>query len=44
MRQFPVTVRDRGEAGFSPAQVLLALMILAVVALVIVVSLRRVAM
>jgi hypothetical protein len=35
-------VGDRGEAGLSPAQVLLAVLILAVVALVIVVALRRV--
>jgi hypothetical protein len=31
-----------GSRGFSPAQVLLALVVLAVVALVVVVSLRRV--
>jgi hypothetical protein len=35
-------VGNRGEAGLSPAQVLLAVLILAVVALVIVVALRRV--
>jgi hypothetical protein len=43
MRQFPMTVTGRGDAGLSPAQVLMALLILAVVALVIVVALRRVA-
>jgi hypothetical protein len=35
-------VGNRGEAGLSPAQVLLSLLILAVVALVSVVALRRV--